>query len=52
LSYNLIARNALLLGKVQGVSAFMDTPLSVIVPTYRDVDSQADFFELAYEGLI
>jgi hypothetical protein len=39
-------------GKAQGVSAFMDTPITVIIPIYRDVDSQADLFELAYEGLI
>jgi hypothetical protein len=30
----------------------MDTPVSVFIPTYRDVDNQADTFELAYEGLI
>jgi len=39
-------------GKAQGVSAFMDTPTTVIIPLYRDVDSQMDFFEIAYEGLI
>jgi hypothetical protein len=30
----------------------MDTPVTVLVPLYRDVDAQADTFELAYEGLI
>jgi hypothetical protein len=30
----------------------MDTPVTVPVPLYRDVDAQADTLELAYEGLI
>jgi hypothetical protein len=30
----------------------MDTPVNVLIPMYRDVDAQADMFELAYEGLI
>jgi hypothetical protein len=27
----------------------MDTPVTVLIPLYRDVDAQADTFELAYE---
>jgi hypothetical protein len=30
----------------------MDTPVTVLIPLYRDVDTQADTFELTYEGLI
>lgn len=30
----------------------MDTPTTVLIPLYRDVDSQVDTFDLAYEGLL
>jgi hypothetical protein len=30
----------------------METPTSIFVTLYRDVDAQTDTFELAYEGLI
>lgn len=30
----------------------MDTPTTVLIPLYRDVDDQCDTFDLAYEGLL
>lgn len=30
----------------------MDTPTTALIPLYRDVDSQADNFELVYESLL
>jgi hypothetical protein len=30
----------------------MDTPVTVFIPLYRDVDDQMETFDLAYESLI
>jgi hypothetical protein len=30
----------------------METSVTVLIPLYRDVDVQADTFELAYEGIL